>query len=227
MPGSVVVNSGLSRYAQNISVGPHLLQADEPRDVGGNDEGPNPHELLLAALGACTSMTVRMYAERKQWPLRSVEVRLAHSRIHAEDCAECDTKQGCSTESKQRSLSLVISPTNNCIDLWRSPTFVRFIARWLPKSRFARDWLCPMDPNKPKQKERKNRLRKQYHGFRIYFGSCRAGRSAIGGLTSFTAAWVTEQLKGSTRILRRIYAAARRQIILRPMQVNSEDYCEC
>jgi putative redox protein len=95
MPGSVVVNSGLSRYAQNISVGaPHLLQADEPRDVGGNDEGPNPHELLLAALGACTSMTVRMYAERKQWPLRSVEVRLAHSRIHAEDCAECDTKQG-------------------------------------------------------------------------------------------------------------------------------------
>jgi len=55
---------------------------------------PNPYELLLAALGACTSMTVRMYAERKQWPLQGVEVRLAHSRIHAEDCAECDTKQG-------------------------------------------------------------------------------------------------------------------------------------
>ena len=94
MPRSVVVKAGPSRFGQNISVGPHLLQADEPRDVGGNDEGPNPYELLLAALGACTSMTVRIYAERKQWPLQGVQVRLAHSRIHAEDCAECDTKQG-------------------------------------------------------------------------------------------------------------------------------------
>jgi uncharacterized OsmC-like protein len=94
MPRSVVVKSGPSRYGQNISVGPHGIQVDEPRDVGGNDEGPNPYELLLAALGACTSMTVRMYAERKQWPLQGVEVRLAHSRIHAEDCAECETKQG-------------------------------------------------------------------------------------------------------------------------------------
>src|SRR4029077_4797573 len=94
MPRSVVVKAGPSRFGQNISVGPHLLQADEPRDVGGNDEGPNPYEPLLAALGACTSMTVRMYAERKQWPLQGVQVRLAHSRIHAEDCAECDTKQG-------------------------------------------------------------------------------------------------------------------------------------
>jgi uncharacterized OsmC-like protein len=94
MPRSVVVKAGPSRFGQNISVGPHLLQADEPRDVGGNDEGPNPYELLLAALGACTSMTVRIYAERKQWPLQGVEVSLAHSRIHAEDCAECDTKQG-------------------------------------------------------------------------------------------------------------------------------------
>jgi uncharacterized OsmC-like protein len=94
MPRSVVVKAGPSRFSQNISVGPHLLQADEPRNVGGNDEGPNPYELLLAALGACTSMTVRIYAERKQWPLQGVEVSLAHSRIHAEDCAECDTKQG-------------------------------------------------------------------------------------------------------------------------------------
>lgn len=94
MPRSVVVKAGPSRFGQNISVGSHLLQADEPRDVGGNDDGPNPYELLLPALGTCTSMTVRMYAERKQWPLQGVEVRLAHSRIHAEDCAECDTKQG-------------------------------------------------------------------------------------------------------------------------------------
>jgi putative redox protein len=94
MPRTVIVNSGIVRYAQNISVGPHLLQADEPRDSGGNDVGPNPYELLLSALGACTSMTLCMYAERKQWPLQGVQVRLAHSRIYAEDCAACDTKQG-------------------------------------------------------------------------------------------------------------------------------------
>jgi putative redox protein len=94
MPRTVIVNSGIVRYAQNISVGPHLLQADEPRDSGGNDVGPNPYELLLSALGACTSMTLCMYAERKQWPLQGVQVRLAHSRIYAEDCAACDPKQG-------------------------------------------------------------------------------------------------------------------------------------
>jgi putative redox protein len=71
-----------------------VLQADEPNDFGGNDAGPNPYELLLAALGACTSMTVRMYAERKQWPLKEVQVSLSYARIHAEDCAECDTKIG-------------------------------------------------------------------------------------------------------------------------------------
>ncbi len=94
MSRTVVVKSGLLRYSQNISVGSHVLHADEPGDSGGNDFGPNPYELLLAALGACTSMTVRMYAERKQWPLESVEVHLAHSKIHAEECAPCDTKEG-------------------------------------------------------------------------------------------------------------------------------------
>jgi putative redox protein len=74
-----MVNSGLVRYAQNISVGLHLLQADEPRDSSGHDVGPNPYELLLSALGACTSVTLRMYAERKQWPLQGVQLRLAHS----------------------------------------------------------------------------------------------------------------------------------------------------
>jgi uncharacterized OsmC-like protein len=94
MPRTVMVNSGLVRYAQNISVGPHLLQADEPRDSAGNDVGPNPYELLLSALGACTSMTLCMYAERKRWPLRGVQVRLTHSKIYAEDCVACDTKRG-------------------------------------------------------------------------------------------------------------------------------------
>jgi uncharacterized OsmC-like protein len=94
MPRPVIVNSGPLKYAQNISIGPHVLRADEPLDAAGDDLGPNPYELLLAALGACTSMTLRMYAGRKEWPLRGVEVRLTHSRIYAEDCATCDTKEG-------------------------------------------------------------------------------------------------------------------------------------
>jgi uncharacterized OsmC-like protein len=94
MPRIVSVNSGPLRYGQTISVGPHVLHADEPNEFGGNDTGPNPYELLSAALGACTSMTVRMYAERKQWPLLGVQVTLSHARVHAEDCADCDTKVG-------------------------------------------------------------------------------------------------------------------------------------
>jgi putative redox protein len=91
---NVVVNAAPSKYVQKISIGPHLLQADEPREAGGKDSGPNPYELLLAALGACTSMTIQMYAERKHWPLQGVQVSLSHSRVHAVDCAECDTKEG-------------------------------------------------------------------------------------------------------------------------------------
>ena len=94
MSRTVVVKSGLFRYSQKIFVGSHVLHADEQGDSGGTDFGPNPYELLLAALGACTSMTVRIYAERKQWPLKSVEVRLTHSKIYAEECATCDTKEG-------------------------------------------------------------------------------------------------------------------------------------
>jgi uncharacterized OsmC-like protein len=94
MSRSVVVRSGSSRFGQTISVGPHVLPADEPNEYGGEDAGPNPYELLLAALGACTSMTVRMYAERKQWPLRGVQINLSHAKVHAEDCAECETKVG-------------------------------------------------------------------------------------------------------------------------------------
>jgi putative redox protein len=78
----------------HITVGPHHLLADEPEDHGGSDAGPNPYELLLASLGACTGMTLRMYADRKQWPLERVHVRLTHSKIHAEDCLDCETKEG-------------------------------------------------------------------------------------------------------------------------------------
>jgi putative redox protein len=89
----VVVNSDRESLLQTIQIGQHRLHADENADWG-NDRGPNPYELLLAALGACTSMTLKMYANQKHWPLQDVQVRLSHSRIYAADCAACDTKVG-------------------------------------------------------------------------------------------------------------------------------------
>ena len=106
MARSVLVNGGDSGFRQDIAIGPHRLQADEPSEYGGNDAGPNPYELLLAALGACTSMTLTMYAERKQWPLLSVQVRLTHSQIHAVDCVECETRNGM-IDRIEREISLV------------------------------------------------------------------------------------------------------------------------
>jgi uncharacterized OsmC-like protein len=93
-PREVVVRGNTTGFTQEIVVGPHQLTADEPKDMGGDDEGPTPYDLLLAALGSCTSITVMMYAQRKSWPLQDIIVRLRHSRIHAEDCAECETKEG-------------------------------------------------------------------------------------------------------------------------------------
>lgn len=89
----IVTESGTGTYTQQITLGNHQLVADEPRPVG-DDAGPTPYDLLLAGLGACTSMTVRMYANRKGWPLERVRVSLRHSRIHAEDCADCETTKG-------------------------------------------------------------------------------------------------------------------------------------
>jgi putative redox protein len=86
MTRAVIVNGGDDRYAQTILVGHHSFQGDEPFDVGGRDVGPNPLELLLAALGTCTNITVRMYADRKGWPLEGVQVRLAYSTLPAGDC---------------------------------------------------------------------------------------------------------------------------------------------
>jgi uncharacterized OsmC-like protein len=94
-PGAVVVREtrrGL--FQQEIISGSHRLTADEPVTAGGLDSGPGPYDLLLAALGACTSMTLRLYADRKQLPLTRVQVRLRHGRIYATDCAECETKEG-------------------------------------------------------------------------------------------------------------------------------------
>ena len=91
---NVLVRGTAAGFAQEIHAGPHRLHADEPASAGGGDTGPSPYDLLLAALGSCTSMTVGMYARRKGWPLEEVTVHLRHSKIHAEDCADCETKEG-------------------------------------------------------------------------------------------------------------------------------------
>jgi len=91
---TVVVKGRAASLAQEITVGPHRLPADEPVEDGGTDTGPSPYDLLLAALGACTSMTLALYARQKQWPLEAVTVRLRHSKIHAADCAACETREG-------------------------------------------------------------------------------------------------------------------------------------
>jgi len=90
----VVVEGIAGGFAQSITVGGHVLSADEPVETGGTDTGPAPYDLLLAALGSCTSMTVAAYARRKDWPLERVRVRLRHARIHAIDCQSCETKVG-------------------------------------------------------------------------------------------------------------------------------------
>src|SRR5262245_15135602 len=93
-PRTIPVHGSAAGFAQQIAIGQHRLFADEPASVGGTDTGPNPYDLLLAALGSCTSITVAMYARRKRWPLESVTVRLSHSKVHAADCADCETKVG-------------------------------------------------------------------------------------------------------------------------------------
>ena len=82
------------RFTQEVEAGKHRLVGDEPESYGGSDRGPGPYDYLLAALGTCTSMTLRMYAERKGWALEGVEVRLSQGRIHARDCEDCETEEG-------------------------------------------------------------------------------------------------------------------------------------
>jgi uncharacterized OsmC-like protein/fermentation-respiration switch protein FrsA (DUF1100 family) len=95
VPKSVVVReTRQGRFQQEITVGPHRFLADEPVDAGGLDSGPGPYDLVLAGLGACTAMTLRLYAERKALPLERVTVELSHGRIHAADCESCETKEG-------------------------------------------------------------------------------------------------------------------------------------
>ncbi len=91
MTVKVSVDSASPDFLENISTGRHVLQADEPVSAGGNDAAPTPYELLLAALGACKVITLRMYARRKRWALKEVHVNLSHDKVHAEDCRDCDS----------------------------------------------------------------------------------------------------------------------------------------
>src|SRR5206468_8095165 len=93
-PADVVVRGNTSGFLQEVVSGKHNLRADEPVSSGGSDAAPGPYDYLLIALGVCTSMTVGLYARRKQLPLENITVSLSHSRIYAKDCEECETKEG-------------------------------------------------------------------------------------------------------------------------------------
>ena len=89
-----VVVKHIKNYQQEAKTTQHTIIIDESKDVGGDGKGPDPYDLLLSALGGCTSMTIMMYARRKEWPLESVQVKLTHEKIHATDCDECITEEG-------------------------------------------------------------------------------------------------------------------------------------
>ena len=90
----VIVHGTAAGFAQEIEIGSHELFADEPASYGGTDTGGSPYDLLLAALGSCTSMTIGLYARKRGWPLEKITVSLRHSKIHAKDCDDCETKEG-------------------------------------------------------------------------------------------------------------------------------------
>ena len=110
-PPHVIIRGGAAGFAQQIEIGPHRLKGDEPAAFGGTDTGPSPYDFLLAALGTCTSMTVSFYARRKGWPLEDVRVSLHHSKIHATDCAECETRVG-RVDRIEREIQLTGALTN-------------------------------------------------------------------------------------------------------------------
>jgi uncharacterized OsmC-like protein len=91
-PRSVLVRGPATGFRTEVDVGGHHLTVDEPIPVGGGDSGPSPYEMLLAALGSCTAMTLRIYADKRKWPLERASVKLQHRKVHAQDCVDCDHK---------------------------------------------------------------------------------------------------------------------------------------
>ncbi len=106
-PAGVVTRTAAGGYRTEVVAGQHTLIADEPLAVGGTNEGPTPYDLLAGALGACTGMTLRMYAERKGWPLEEVRVRLVHGRVHAKDGAACEDEPTACMDSIRREVRIV------------------------------------------------------------------------------------------------------------------------
>jgi putative redox protein len=90
----VIVHGDAKGFAQKIDIGSYQISADEPVSYGGTDTGASPYDLLLAALGACTSMTIGLYARKRGWLLEKITVSLHHAKIHAKDCDDCETKEG-------------------------------------------------------------------------------------------------------------------------------------
>jgi putative redox protein len=97
-----VRETGTGSFQQEIISGGHHMLADEPVDVGGSDSGPSPYDFLSAALGACTSMTLRMYASRKGLKIGRISVDVSHGKVHAQDCAECEGREGRIDRFKRR-----------------------------------------------------------------------------------------------------------------------------
>src|SRR5216117_4084050 len=152
MENWVVVRGSADGFAQEISIGRQRITADEPIAAGGKDSGASPYDLLLAALGSCTSMTIGMYARRKQWPLHDVTVRLQHSRIHAADCADCEPSRVCSIKSSGKSSSQDRFQKSSGPACWISPTCVPYIGHSRPKSRLSRSWADESKPASPLNK---------------------------------------------------------------------------
>ena len=135
--GRVTVRGAADGFVQEIVAGQHRLRSDEPVSVGGTDTGPTPYDLLLAALGSCTSMTVGMYARRKHWPLTRVTVRLSHSRVHARDCVVCDTEQAMLTVIDRNVEFDGPLTVNNGSGYWPSRIAVQFTSHSFPLSKFC------------------------------------------------------------------------------------------
>jgi putative redox protein len=103
----VVASTGQGKFEQVMVDGRHSLIADEPVSAGGVDVGPGPYDLLLMSLGSCTSMTLHLYAARKQWPLEQVVVRLKHAKVHAEDCAGCEDNPTAMIDRIDRAIEVI------------------------------------------------------------------------------------------------------------------------
>jgi putative redox protein len=103
----IVASTGQGKFEQVMFDGRHTVIADEPVPAGGADVGPGPYEFLLMSLGSCTSMTVHLYARRKQWPLEQCVVRLRHAKVYADDCAGCDNNPKAMIDRIDRAIEFI------------------------------------------------------------------------------------------------------------------------